>query len=197
MLPLVVALIMTTTCTDGTLGVIAGAGAIAVGRFLADLGPFFSPDAVLRPELLGVSSVGAFPLGVSAGALLPVAADLLAITAAVLAALHVLDGLRAADPGAPTADVRDRPRPFRATPATFVGLVAVVLVIAASLGVPYASPIPIVRPLGLADIGLFGAAGAVAGGSRSAWWPWSGPRCRRGRRAECSSARAPRRRWRR
>lgn len=163
-LPLVVALIMTTICGDGTLGVIAGAGAVAVGRLLSDVGLFLSPDAVLRPELLGVSSVSAFPLTATTGASLPVGADLLAVAAAVLAARHVLDGLDLPDLGAPTTDVRDRPRAFRVTPATAAGLVAVVLVIAASLGVQYASPVPIVRPLGLADIGLFGAAGAVAGG---------------------------------
>ncbi len=164
-LPLVVALIMTTICADGTLGVIAGAGAIAVGRLLADLGLLFNPDAVLRPELLGVTTVDAFPLTPAWGAIIPLAADVLAVVAAGLAARHTLDGFELPDLGAAaTGDVRDRPRPFRATPATFVGLIATALVIAASFGVPYASPVPIVRPLGLADIGLFGAAGAVAGG---------------------------------
>ncbi|WP_157970604.1 hypothetical protein [Nakamurella deserti] len=164
-LPLVVALVMTRICTDGTLGVLAGAGAIAVGRLLADLGLLFAPDTVLRPELLGVESVSAFPLSPSWGAVLPVAADVLAVVAAALAARQVFDGFESPDPTAPaTADVRDRPRPFRATPATFVGLLGVALVITASFGVLYDIPVPLVRPLGLADIGLFGAAGAVAGG---------------------------------
>lgn len=164
-LPLVVALVMTRICTDGTLGVLAGAGAVAVGRLLADLGLLFAPDTVLRPELLGVETVSAFPLSPAWGAVLPVAADVLAVVAAALAVRQVFDGFELPDLAAPaTADVRDRPRPFRATPATFVGLVGVALVITASFGVLYDTPVPLVRPLGLADIGLFGAAGAVAGG---------------------------------
>ena len=164
-LPLVVALVMTRICTDGTLGVLAGAGAVAVGRLLADMGLLFAPDTVLRPELLGVETVRAFPLSPAWGAALPIGADVLAVVAAALAARQVFDGFELPDFATPaTADVRDRPRPFRATPAMFVGLVGVALVITASFGVLYDTPVPLVRPLGLADIGLFGAAGAVAGG---------------------------------
>lgn len=169
-LPVLVAVLVATRCGTGAAAVVLGAGAVAAGRLVADLGLLLAPDAALRPELFGVDSLAAFPLGPGPGSAVVLAADLLALLAAGLATRTALAGWEppmgrtgpaSGDPG--RADP-ERARTLRSGPAPLIGLVAVALVVVSSLGVLYASPLPVVRPLGLADIGVPGLSGALLAG---------------------------------
>ncbi|MEP6979958.1 MAG: hypothetical protein ABJA16_04260 [Nakamurella sp.] len=164
-LPVLIAVLVAMRCGTGSAGVIVATGTVAAGRSIADLGLFLNPDAVLRPELFGVDSVAAFPLAAGWGSVVVVASDLLALVAAGLAARVVLDGWEtpARRPPADRAGADTPILTFRFGPATMVGLMAVALLVVSSPGVLYASPLPVVRPLGLADIGVFGLVGAMLG----------------------------------
>ncbi len=147
--------------TEIGLAAIAGAGVLSIGRLLGDVGLLVAPDGVLRPELFGVNSVSAFPLTPTWAVAVPLLADVAGSFAAVLAGRTVLDEYQPPpfDPGGAR-----QPRPFRAGPAPLLGLFAGALVVGGSLGSGYAAPVPVVRPLGLADIGLFGTGAAALTG---------------------------------
>jgi hypothetical protein len=157
-LPALIALALVATGGTRALGAVFGAGAVAIGQALADLGLLVDPDSMLRPELFGVATIDAFPLTPTGWAGLPVIAELLAVVALAIAARDVLEPLDRD----PVAD-DERPRVLRFTPGTLLGLACAVGVAVSMLGVLYASPLPVVRPLGLADIGLSGTAGAAVG----------------------------------
>ena len=194
-LPLVAALLMTTLCTDGTVGVIAGAGAVAAGRLLADLGLFLAPDAVLRPELLGVGSVSAFPLSATWGAVVPVLADLLAVLAAATAARLVLDGYEVPDRGDPAgvAWVTGRGRsgrPRRRPPAWWRWWWSSRRRSVCCTRRRY----PWCGPWEWPTSGCSAPPAPSRADCCCVSWSWSPPRCHPGRRAGSSSGRARRRR---
>lgn len=186
-LPLVV--VVVALAVDRTVGAaaIVGVGVFAMARLIQGVGLIISPDGVLRPEWFGVDAVSAFPLRAAWGATLPLVADLLAVAALALCLATVLDGIEpptmfadesdayessagessagesSAD-GSAAAATDGRRRVFRATPVTVVGLLASALVLASMLGVPYAQPLPVVPPLGVADIGLWSTGTAALAG---------------------------------
>ena len=116
-LPALVALALVATGGTRALGAVFGAGAVAIGQALADLGLLVDPDSMLRPELFGVATIDAFPLTRTGWAGLPVIAELLAVVALAIAARDVLEPLDRD----PVAD-DERPRVLRFTPGTLLGL---------------------------------------------------------------------------
>jgi len=166
LLPALVALLCAVRRPELGLAVSAGAGTLGGARLLADLSLLSAPNAVVRPELFYEVSVRAQPFGVAPGAFLVLLGDLLLLAGGIIAAGRMarVVSYRATERGfdAPISAQRselgpdllaealessgtERPaqtdepddRPIRSNRLLVAGFAGVMVLLTASLSLPY------------------------------------------------------------
>ncbi len=192
LLPAVLAAVLSGWRPIPGLAFTAGAGVLAIARFIADLPVLTAPNSAIRPELFYEVSTRAQPFTRAAGGVVLLAGDLVMAAAGLWAArrlagsvsysgerifdaepvapaassggpLLLAEALDSADPsqaGTVRSDLTDL-GPTRNNLLIFVGFLGVLVLLIASLGLPYSAGYLADRYLP-PEVGLWGIAAALA-----------------------------------